>query len=152
MPRHYPNLKCAYTGVVMEVWHDDDVRHPGWTLRGGFDPAPGFFTREELEDCFPDMKCPYTGADIFPECRGALWFATGDFFRPRKRWQDADDLFLAVSTRGGVPPKVPRKRKPKIVVGEVVEPRSDPREGLPDALDYTKGVMAELEDRGILKL
>jgi len=132
MPRHYPNLKCAYTGVVMEVWHDDDVRHPGWTLS-------------------PDMKCPYTGADIFPECRGALWFATGDFFRPRKRWQDADDLFRAVSTRGGVPPKVPRKRKPKIVVGEVAEPRSDPCEGLPDALDYTKGVMAELEDRGILK-
>lgn len=129
-------MNCAYTGATMTLEFDEDVRHSGWWLRGGFDPSVGFLTREEAVAAFcrrprgrkvKTPRCAYTGAEVSLVCRDGLWFAEGDVFNPRDRVPRKQDLLSMASRRAGKAPTVPPAARVQAVVER--EQVSDPTEG-----------------------
>ena len=148
-------IKCPYTGVEGIVVHDDDLRHPGFYLDGVMDPSLPFNNLEAAEASLksrawaPDSEelvCPYNGAAIrIREAHGLFW-PEGEFFRPRARVQEKDTLLELARMRNGKK-KWNAPRKPKVVVGDVKEPVSDPREGFNERRSAAEDKVGDFLDR-----
>jgi hypothetical protein len=138
----------------MVIEHDDDLRHLGYYLVGGFDPALPFLseeaglqalrTRKGKPDAVKRLFCPYTGKPVELVERNNLWFVEGSFFSPSKRYQFDADLMYEMSFRGGKKPGFERNERPKIeVIGERVE-NSDPTLGLTASDDLVDGRVSQI--------
>lgn len=136
---------CPYTGRVMELVFDDDLKRPGWRYMGGFDPSIPFLTeedgrmafcrREGVDNVMPEPRCAYTGAKVtLYQGRGRLWYAEGAY-SPAVPTADKERLVFLASMRDGKQTMREPAKRPRIVVGDVREPRSDPRAGLHTPLD-----------------
>ena len=136
----------------MEVAERDDLRAPGFYLRGGFDPSLPFPTKEEAESALRMRKgnrnavkrlvCPYTGKPlkVVSAIRSGRerWYITGEYFNPYASVQFEDDLLYAASYRGGKAPKYDKPERETVTVSEPLEKVSDPTEGFvgdSDAVD-----------------
>ncbi len=136
---------CPYTGRVMKLVFNDDLRRPGWCYTGGFDPSIPFLTeadgrqafcrREGVDNVMTEPRCAYTGAKVtLYQGRGRLWYAEGAY-SPAVPTADKERLVFLASMRDGKQTMREPAKRPQIVVGDVREPRSDPREGLHKPLD-----------------
>ena len=136
------NLTCPYTGNEMVVAECDDLRDPGFYLKGGFDPELPFLSEEAAikalrrrkgkDDAVTRLVCPYTGKPLQVIHRNGpnLWQVAGEFFSPSKRYQYKEDLLYDVSIRGGRKPKFERPERTRVEVKEDFSDQSDPTEGL----------------------
>jgi len=149
-----PQPVCLYTGAPMELTFDEDLRHPGWYFKGGFDPTLPFMdmvsatrailTRDGRANGTRKLECPYTGCRMRTIQKDGMWWIDGDdVFNPRRRWQNKEDAMYAVMHRGGVPPEN-LKPHPRISVREIEEPGLSPAAGLGDDPD---GVVRETVER-----
>lgn len=151
-------LRCPYSGKKQTVRYEDRLLDAGFYVDGGFDPAVGFVTKELAEAALrcrngapgkaKQLKCPYTGNPITVEQGpGGLWYATGDFFRPRQKREARTDVFRLVTMRGG---KAKFKESDLTVIG-VREEMSDPRAGMSNGTEIADTVGEFLELTGVQK-
>jgi hypothetical protein len=134
----------------MVVAHRDDLRNPGFYLKGGFDPEIPFRnedeaiaalrTRKGKSGAVKTLVCPYTGKPLKIMHRNGpgYWQITGEFFSPRALVQIEENLLYYMSMRGGKKPKFEPREKIEIIAIDRVEV-SDPTDGL-------KGNGSEVEE------
>lgn len=132
-------LECPYTRLAQEIVFIDDLRRPGWTIMGGFDPSLPFLDEEVAKAAFrrrggiggvaPVPSCAYTGARVTFVKRKGLWWAEGNFFRPYDAFKDRAELEWWASMRNGKT-RAQRPERPRVVSVESREQHSNPALGL----------------------
>lgn len=151
-----PNLICPYTGNLMEVAHRDDLRSPGFYLKGGFDPELPFLTEEDAikalrmrkgkADAVTRLVCPYTGKALKVVHRNGvgLWQIVGEFFSPNFPYQFEEDILYNASFRGGKKPKYEKPERETVRIIENFADQSNPAEGLGGTSDEIEHGIAML--------
>jgi len=154
-----PNYTCPYTGNKMEVVHCDDLRHPGFYLKGGLDPRLPFVSeemamtamrmRKGVKNAVKALVCPYTAKPLklLHRKQEELWYVVGDFFSPGTLYNFEQDLLYDMSFRGGKKPGFDPRDKTSIVVGDINIENSDPTQGLGGSNDAVEqGLQLLMED------
>jgi len=137
---------CAYTGAPLEIVYSPGA---GYTTRGGFDPAAWqdeMALRETLRlrngvRKRRELRCAYMGQEVTIVRSGGRARADGAL-SPRRLWKDKLALRYDLAFREGVPPPFPREVC--VVVGEELQPVSDPREGIAEGIAQAKDAVEAL--------
>jgi len=143
-------LTCPYTGAAVTPKF---VPFVGWVAQGAFDPCvyqDAVKLEATLRAASPargPLRCAYTGKAVSLEFSGALAKA-GKALCPGVVWEEKVQLLYDLSRRPGKLPAFERDPvPPKIFVGDVRRPNSNPAAGYDSKRSATVDNIVE----GILK-